>query len=313
MNRLALIALASLLAAVTGCDSDDGSNGTVVNQPSPVEVVKTEPGDPPPVLMAVDTLSFTEEGPSGVAPGFNLDGSTATTCNNSDFMSPDGESGIDNQVAILTPLFDVVGAGTVSELVQRSIEEGGLLIMWELNGVDDLTNDPEVDITLRIGTGRPLLGTDGLLLSGQTYYQNPEYEPVTVVNGRIEGGVLKAGPFNALLPIVVFGVLYTLNLTDALMEAELTYDGGAVNGVLGTAIPMSDLWDIMAIAEQETGGIEDIANALLTGIADLDRDGDGECEHMSATMAFTTVSAFLADGPPPPPESEQRSNQPEIP
>jgi len=138
-------------------------------------------------LMVVDVINFTREDPVGVAPGFDLDAKVSEegdegSCGHGDFMSPEGESGIDNQLALLTPLFDQVGIGAIEGFVQAAVESGGLLIMWQVDGIDDPVNDDDITVTLRFGTGAPLLGTDGLLLSGQSFHLNAE-TPDTQVTG----------------------------------------------------------------------------------------------------------------------------------
>ena len=148
---------------------------------------------------------------------------------------------------------------------------------------------------MKIGNGVPLLGTDGLLLSGQTFHESDEYAATPLSNAKIEDGVLTAGPFDTALPITVFGVNYALSVNDGYLRAELTYDGGMVEGLLGGAVPMEDLWDIAAIANEEAGGIMDAVTLILQGIPDMFPDADGNCQAMSGTFEFTAVSAFLSD------------------
>ena len=174
----------------------------------------SEPTEPEELLAVTSIISFTREVESGVAVGFNIDGVDSDdgdelSCGHADFMSPDGESGIDNQLALITPLFDTVGIGAVEGFVQAAVEQGGLLIMWELSGVDDRLNDDDITVRLRFGTGQPLLGTDGLLLSGQTFHINPE-SPDREVKAKIVDGKVLTETFEAVLPIVVFEVGYEL-------------------------------------------------------------------------------------------------------
>ena len=302
MIRHMIPLIAWAITAAMSCDAEL-TEPQALPEPDPVTVTTTEPGSPPPQVMAIDTLSFTREGPTGIAPGFDLDGQNSpegdeASCGKGDFTSPEGVEGIDNQLAMLTPLFDLVGLGAVEDLVQRAIEDGGLLIMFELDGVDDLENDPEVTFSLNIGSGTPLLGTDGLLLSGQTFNESDEQPPAFFPNARIENGVLHAGPGDTRLPIVVFGVSYELNVKGGFIRAELTYDGGLVDGVMGGAIPMDDLWAIAVIADQEAGGVMEAVTLILEGIPDMQKDAEGECQAMSAALEFTAVSAFFAEETP---------------
>ncbi len=190
-------------------------------------------------LSVLDTLTLTEADEDGFVAGFDLDGlvsdgSDAESCYQSDFTSPDGTPGVDNQLATLTPLFDQIGLGAFQSFVQAAIEEGGLLLMWQIDGFDDAANDDEITLTMRLGIGTPLLGTDGKLLSGQTFDISPTSPDIVATNARIEEGILHAGPFDTILPVVVFGVLYELPVERAFIRAELTYDGGFTQSLLPT-------------------------------------------------------------------------------
>jgi hypothetical protein len=206
-------AVATALTAACGSDADDTPTGSssprnIVSSPPTAPAPETGGSETPPdaalpeadaeaphppetLLAAVNTLGFTRSESPGVAPGFNLDDrvsdtSDVRTCRKPDFTSPEGEPGIDNQLATLVPLFEVVGIGAVEGLVQNSIKEGGLLIMLEAGDVNDRVDDPEITLQLRLGQGTPLLGTDGLLLSGQTFHA---HEGAESSEGEVESGV----------------------------------------------------------------------------------------------------------------------------
>ncbi len=268
--------------------------------PDPVQVERgdDEGDESVTMLVVVDQLLFPRVSEDGLsAPGFNLDGRISgvddvKSCGQKDLTSPTGEKGIDNQLATLIPVMEFVGLGAFETLVQRSIEEGGLLLMLEFGGIDDLINDPEVTMTIRLGAGTPLLGTNGLLLAGQTF--DPHLEsPDALSPARIEDGVIMANDFQTRIPIVVFGVLYELTIKNAQFRAAITADGGLEAGLLGGGVPMSDL---IAIAQKANNNDDSILAAVQTvvgGAADLDRDGDGECRLLSTAIEITAVAAYL--------------------
>ena len=252
------------------------------------------------LLTVISVINFTREETAGVAVGFNLDGAVSVdgddaSCGHGDFVSPDGESGIDNQLALITPLFDQVGIGAVEGFVQAAVEQGGLLIMWELKDVDDRQNDDDVTVLMRFGTGQPLLGTDGLLLSGQTFHINPD-SPDREVKAKIIDGKVITESFEAVLPIVVFEVKYELAMGQARMKADVTYDGGLENGVLGGGVPIANLIEIAERAELESGGILDAVTLLLDGMADMEPNEEGVCQELSAALTFNAVSGYLFEG-----------------
>jgi hypothetical protein len=294
--RIIIVCLGALLSAcgsageVAG-DPDSGSNDVQADTTIGVE---EEPKD---LLSVISVINFTREIEDGVAVGFDVDGVVSEdgddeSCGHADFVSPDGTKGIDNQLALITPLFDTVGIGAVEGFVQAAVEQGGLLIMWEVKGVDDTQNDDEVLVRLRFGTGKPLLGTDGLLLSGQTFHINPD-SPEREVKGSIVDGQLRTEVFEAVLPIVVFEVAYELIIYEARMTADVSYDGGLVNGILGGRVTIENLLTIAERAELEAGGIYEAVTFLLDGMADMSPNEDGECQDLSAALTFTSVSGFL--------------------
>ena len=282
--------LCSLVMALAACTSDDP--GEVNEGDKPDDSISSNR------LMILDTLAFGKQKPLGVAPGFNLDNRVSDkddeqTCGKADFVSPDGPPGIDNQAALLVPLFDLTGLGALEGLIQAAVDDGGLLIMLGVAGVDDLFNDDDVQLKFRIGKGKPLLGTDGLVLSGQTFHLHPDSPESLAKAGRIENGVLHAGPFQARLPLVVFGIEYVLTFRNAMVRADMTYDGGLENGVMGGLVDIDNILLIGKQAEKGQAGLENIVKTLVTGLGDLDRDANGVCQQMSATLMFSAVSGYL--------------------
>jgi hypothetical protein len=294
--RIVILSLSALLVAC-GSSSDspvelDGASNDV--QADTSVGVEAAPKD---LLSVISVINFTREIESGVAVGFDVDGVVSedgddASCGHADFVSPDGTEGIDNQLALITPLFDTVGIGAVEGFVQAAVEQGGLLIMWEVKGVDDAQNDDDVTVRLRFGTGKPLLGTDGLLLSGQTFHINPD-SPDREVKGSIVDGQLRTEVFEAVLPIVVFEVAYELIIYEARMTADVSYDGGLVNGIMGGRVTIENLLTIAERAELEAGGIYEAVTFLLDGMADMSPNEDGVCQELSAALTFTSVSGFL--------------------
>ena len=254
----------------------------------------------PPRLMIFDTLEFTRQKPVGVAPGFDLDkvvskAGNMQTCGHADLKSPTGAKGIDNQFAKLVPLLEQTQVGAIHGLVQNAIEDGGLLIMLQLEGVDDTLNDDEVSLRVRLGKGKPLLGTDGLVLAGQTFHLHPE-SPEIALTAQVKGGVVDGGPFKMRLPIIIFDVLYEITIHDALIRFTFDADGGLKGGLIGGGVPISDIMTIAYTAAMNAGGILEAIEPVVKGMGDLHKGPDGKCHRISAVLGFSAVSAFLFEG-----------------
>lgn len=306
------------LSAISCQDWDPFEPGGVESQPS--QSIDDNTTTPPPKLntfgessrivgaaplrLIVDQLRFTKEDPKGVTLGFDLDGlqsigEDAASCFQKDFSAPDGTPGVDNQFAILAPLFDLFGFGALEGLVQGAIEEGGLLLIWEIEAVPGapdqslLMSDGPVQVTIRQGQGVPLLGTDGKLLAGQTFKIHPDSSDTIVSNAYVKDGWLHVGPFAVVVPIVVFGVLYEVPIVDAFARARVVEGGQLADGVLGGGVPIVDLLRVAQTADFEQGGIYETVKTMLSGMGDLAADEAGQCQRLSAALQFSAVQVFL--------------------
>jgi len=256
------------------------------SEPEPIEVERVQEA-------AIYSLAIGREDPSGVAPGFDVDGFESDehdgrSCYQPDFVDAFGRRGIDNQLAKLMPLIDLAGEGALEALVQGAINEGRALMVFELG----YRSDGKVDLNLHRAQDTPLLGTDGRLLAGQTL--GLAAEPLL---GRFEGatikdGVLTAGPFDLLLPVIVFTILYEAQIDDAMVEFEIDEDGNLVRGRMGGAITVERVLDLASTAGERTHGLEDLLGGGITGSADLVRDDNNECQALSAGVTFEARPVF---------------------
>lgn len=287
---------AVLLCAVLAAGCDDGLEATV-----PDAAVAPEPEAVTSRLSIIDYLDIEPE-TEGVSEGFDIDDSVSTylddaTCRKGDFVAPDGTEGIDNQLAKLLPALEAAGATALPGLVQGAIRDGGLLVMFQIDDAQDWVNDDDVRVTARIGSGRPLLGTDGELLSGQTFALHDDTPDTVAAAAHIEDGVLYAGPLTIALPIVVFQVQYQLTLSGAYLRAELTFDGGMADGVVGGAVSLAELTEIARVADSRVMGdpFTTVLVPLMRNAADVNPGDDGVCTSISAALEFSAVSGFLFD------------------
>jgi hypothetical protein len=282
-----LIILSAFIMACGGAPTDDGA------EPEVPEVTGPESR-----LFVIQTMGFAKERDDGTVAGFNVDGVTSedgdpASCGHADWTSPDGTPGIDNQLAGLVPLLELAGLGAAESLIQSTIEDGGILIMLQIDGIDDLENDDQVTFTVRAGKGVPLLGTDGLVLSGQTFSVHPESPDSVDVNARIENGIVHAGPFAVRLPLLVFGMTYELNFHDTRITAVLIPDGGLELGVLGGGVPLEDLYAIGETAAKDDASVLPAIKAVVGNAGDLAPDDEGACQQISGAFEFGAVSAFF--------------------
>ncbi len=250
-------------------------------------------------IYVFDTIGFTRLDKDGRAPGFDLDnkvsdGSDDSTCDQSDFLAPDGTPGIDNQFATLVPLIEATGISAVEKLLQASIESGGILLLFELDGLDDLVNDPDVHLRVRAAFGAPLLGTDGKLLTDQTFHVSPRDPHVDAGKAVVKDGWLESTPFDLDLPVQVFGKDYTLEARGTHVRFHIVDSERIDQGILGAGITISSVLAIAKKGAEDQGDILPIVTSLVSGKGDLAKNATtGECDQMSAALQFTGVAAFF--------------------
>lgn len=264
------------------------------------------PDDPPSlgcgageVYGAVTTkLGFTRIAEDGIAPGFNLDGMVSdgtdyVSCGKVDFTSPDGAPGVDNQLAKLVPDVEQIVGNAVDGLIQGAINDGQLVILMELGGVDDLTDDACVEVSVQVGEKRrPSLGTDGEIEAYQTFNPDASTELSHTNKARIEGGSLTTEPFSLAIPLAIFDVAFTVHVKDARIRLSFDDEGKAHGYLAGGVFPQEIVDGV-----KEGAGVADIIPLIqlaLDSSTDLAfNEETSKCEQLSAVLELNTVPAFV--------------------
>lgn len=202
-----------------------------------------EAGEPNPTFRTVS-------GRDVVAYGIDLDGqdsrvnaSTAPgTCPHDDFVSMDGEGGVDNQ------FYRVVGCSTSfqstgsSNLFAIEMLTGSWGILITLSGVDDLRNDDHVEVGLYANADPIQLSPTRKPLEFATYAidQDPRYRATTV--GRIIDGVLTSEPVDLRFLWFVNSMRLDRPLDDARLRLTVSGDG-RLEGFLAGYTQVEELYD----------------------------------------------------------------------
>jgi hypothetical protein len=179
---------------------------------------------------AEDSLPFHQVN-STVAIGLNLDGKVGP----SDFTSPEGQPGIDNQLYRVLGCIEGArknGSFWNSADVFLALQQNRLL--FEVSGIDDWQNDP--DVVVRSFRGRNPVYVSGANKPVAGGTEHVDYERgsryMFEMHGRIENGVLKTDPIDFLFPWTV----YQRSTSDYLLrgmrlEVKLTPEGA--KGLIG--------------------------------------------------------------------------------
>lgn len=233
-----------------------------------------------------------------VAIGLNLDGRDSDAqdlqgCRRRDFIAPDGTRGIDNQFTHLYELVeDVFQEGVVEGIIKNSINEGRLLLMFQISKVTDWKNDDDVEVAIFLGDGRPNINTENALVRDQTFDIRSD-APVARTRGSIRDGVLRTEPIDVELPMAFFNVFFDLQLRGAQIQAELDMDGNLV-GLMGGGVDKEQIFEIGRMADAMQGEqVSPLLNLLIPTWTDLYPDERGICSHISAALTFRSVPAFV--------------------
>lgn len=282
--RLAFLALcAALLPSVSACSSAD-------------DAPTCQPG--PSQAYVLTSLTFTRESPRGVAPGFDLDGHVTKapedpSCGKVDLVSPTGQEGVDNQLALLIPEIEKRVGNAIDGIIQGAINDGRLLIMLDLKNVNDASNDQCVDLEVKLGEGKPTLGTDGVIESWQTFDLRKEGQLLSFgTGGNIANRTFTIGPFPLRIPIAIFDVSFTIYVRDAHIRFTVDEEGN-VEGMLGGGISIDEVAD----GVKNGAGLADLIPQIKTigkAFSDLGYDeNEGTCSLVSAALAFKARPAFV--------------------
>jgi hypothetical protein len=253
-----------------------------------------------PQAYVITALTFTKEDPNkrGTAAGFDLDGRVTSqpedeTCGKVDLVGPNGEKGIDNQLALFVPEIEKRVGNAIDGIIQGAINDGRLLIMMDLANVDNTTNDRCVNMQVKLAQGIPLLGTDGVVEAYQTFDLRKTDQKVShAANGTFQNGVFDIGPFDLFIPIAIFDVQFMLHLRQAHVRFKLDANGDA-EGLIGGGVSIDEI----AEGVRNGAGVADIVDQIrFLGKAASDLGYDPEpsvCTLLSAALSFKARPAFV--------------------
>jgi hypothetical protein len=241
-----------------------------------------------------------------VVRGFNLDGDDGTAPASAgirphrNFVSPEGEKGIDNQ------LFTVLGCvagwrkdGFLPLIGNEQRRAGGLSILVEISGIDDERNDDDVAVTI-LYSADPMKrdGTSKIVLSDYTYRvnANPEFsQDFARFRGKLVNGVIVTDPLERVT--LHEGPASTWTMQKARMRIEFKPDG-TISALLGgyrdwrayvaTAFFMSS--DYENTIGFDTPGMYNAVRRAADGIRD---PLTGEFTGISSAYEIVGVPAFI--------------------
>ena len=240
------------------------------------------------------TVEFFKEEEDGVLRGFNLDntisdGSETESCGIVDQVSPEGEAGVDNQLGILWKTLEPLVGEAVEALLYNAVNDGRLLMMIELSGVDDLQNDESIGLSFFRGKAKPIIGAQGRIVPDQTFKVDTDFPSSFFSNIQIQNGEVQAGPVEFAIPIEIFDANFEFRVREGQVRFKIREDG-SFEGIMGGRVVLKDVLD--QLLESNAAQEARLVQPIFENNADLGYK-EGQCTEISVAFGFTGTQAFV--------------------
>jgi hypothetical protein len=240
----------------------------------------------------------------GIAEGFDLDGNVRT----GGFASPDGRRGIDNgfyrALGCLMAFRGPAGQGALSARANGRMQNGLFTMLIRLSGRASPRDDAHVTVEIGASPDALVRNGDGVVLPDYSY-RLARASAYTRFSGRIQGGVLTAGPVAHLkAPDFAWSESNRgeADFRKGRLRLAIAPDGSAT-GMIGGYRDWRDLYARMAFNVAIEGPFLEIpyhmdliaAYYALERNADADPDAKGRNRAISAAYRLAAIPAFAID------------------
>lgn len=249
-----------------------------------------------------------------ISYGFDLDGDDGSgepppgICKHENFVSPEGERGIDNQLFRANGCLgyyrgsatDPNVEGAIIAYYNRMLNEGLHSIVIEITGIDDLRNDDQIEVGFYSTLDKPLLvGKELMPHSTFTTHENPRWRHVA--KGKIVDGVITTEPIDLVLNMEWAvggerGAKEEYDMRRARFRLELQPDG-KIKGLMGA---YQDIDNVYSLFRTVGAGVSAVAGVdcaaeykTLEAMADAYPDETGQCRAVSLAYDVVGVPAFI--------------------
>ena len=260
------------------------------------------------------------------AYGIDLDGQNSRTkgkpaprtCAHDDLLGMNGERGIDNQFYRLVGCTQSYQSTGQANTWTIEMHTGAWGILIALAGVDDVSNDDNVEVVFAANADPIELSPNREPLANATYAmeQDPRFRATT--RGRIKNGVLTTDPVDVRMHKITNSIYLERILKEARAQLTLGKDG-ALEGYLAGYTPVEELYNFEFGFRNGKNGKGEPANPRLivgsaTGraftqtytcngvyhamheLADGDPDpATGKCGSISTQYRLKAIPAFVVD------------------
>ena len=243
-------------------------------------------------LFLFDQLEFIVEDEEGL-DGFDLDG-VLEDCETPDGTAPDGRGGIDNQFGAVWDVLPDTVATVLPNAIKTSLESGTMMVVMELVGSSNLTQEGAAALVLREGAGDLLVSSEGRPLGGQT---------VDLASGdNLLGYSDQAWISDHQLEAEDLSMIFRLRYLDTDVELAIVGgratisedDEGGVDMKLGGVVPVDSVMQIVAgLGGSGDANLAAALEALIPLLVDSRTRSDGACDGISGAFSGHAVPVHL--------------------
>jgi hypothetical protein len=255
--------------------------------------------DPLPIRLVNSELAF----------GFNLDGTedgrdTETSCRHTKFKDPNTGLPVDNQLYRVMGCakgWRSSGAAAGYRMMEFPTYTANRMLI-EVSGVDDLNDDPEVQVAIYKGLDDLPKKNNGEFLPGLPHRVDSRFPVIARTIGQIEAGVLTIKSIeHARFPMRWNVRTGTRDWYDLHLELRLSADGA--EGLMGGYQDLEKYWLMyrrgLAVSVDNSAWSPPAMYAATVALADGRRDPNtGQCSAISSSLKLKAVRAFIVHSDP---------------
>lgn len=307
MNWKTLALCSAVAGSLVGCGDGGGGGGSDSGMGTDAGGGGMPPVSQTYIISQISIPSMPSGSEMNIAPGFNLDGrvtpnpppSSPMTCEDafSDFISPTGEMGVDNQfTGMLASLLSSLGDVNVQMTVDEQIASGSLLLALTVSDINSFMNDSSV--MLELALVKPMgCSMETCPPMGGSVMANQMWERRTViqsgVTARIENGQLRGMVDSLPLMISVGDRMIALTVRSATIGGQISMSG-FTNAAIGGALRISDIVATLR-SIPDFASFAETAMSLLPTYADIEPGSDPmECQAISIGIGLTGVPGTVS-------------------
>lgn len=186
--------------------------------------------------------------------------------------------------------------GDPNDYIAGQVQDGEMLVLLDFNQLSDFDDDDHVGLEILLGSdpdGDAANNFDGGALGVQCGSLTDDgaavsgFDDLALADGELSG---EGGEFRL---VIAFSNTEAV-LRDARLEGVLGSDGERIeDGLLGGAIPYEDLAAIVENDPEIGAGFGELMLAFFENQLDVDLDGDGALDALSAAFSFSAVATAI--------------------